>query len=231
LPEALTPERNGAQKNGCVRKAYEIETLVCAKVGDAIDALVRERIAVGDLDADSIGQLQAGAIVLREQLGDQRPAVVREALLRLVQRIDVTEGHVAIAINPAAIHAALYADEHIVTASIGFVRAGRQVRLLLPPVDPDVDRPRNPALLKVVAQAFVARRTIETGLSLDAAASQLGYGREYLTDLVRVAYLSPRIIEAILDGTQPATLSRRRLLQASNIPLDWPGQERMFGFS
>tara|TARA_R110000787_G_scaffold5442_1_gene19828 strand:- start:9344 stop:9547 length:204 start_codon:yes stop_codon:yes gene_type:complete len=43
-------------------------------------------------------------------------------------------------------------------------------------------------------------------------------------------YLAPDIVTAILDGTQPTTLTRKIVLE-SNIPTDWAIQRQLFGFS
>jgi hypothetical protein len=48
--------------------------------------------------------------------------------------------------------------------------------------------------------------------------------------LLRVSYLAPDIITAILDGAQPPELTRRGLLDA-NLPLDWALQRKLFGFA
>ena len=44
-----------------------------------------------------------------------------------------------------------------------------------------------------------------------------------------LAFLSPRIQEAILAGTQPPDLSLERIVR-SGIPFDWDQQERKFRF-
>jgi len=46
--------------------------------------------------------------------------------------------------------------------------------------------------------------------------------------MIRTSYLSPAIITAIVDGTQPQTLSRRQLVQTVRLPLDWAEQQRLF---
>jgi DNA invertase Pin-like site-specific DNA recombinase len=47
--------------------------------------------------------------------------------------------------------------------------------------------------------------------------------------LVRLNYLAPDIVAAILDGTQPADLTRRRLIEC-DLPIDWALQRRLLGF-
>ena len=45
--------------------------------------------------------------------------------------------------------------------------------------------------------------------------------------LLRFAYLAPDIVEAIVEGRQPRTLTVKLLLQG--IPLDWSDQRAAFG--
>ena len=51
----------------------------------------------------------------------------------------------------------------------------------------------------------------------------------HMMRLLRLNYLAPDIVTAILDGAQPKELTRRELLDA-NLPLDWALQRKMFGF-
>jgi hypothetical protein len=50
--------------------------------------------------------------------------------------------------------------------------------------------------------------------------------------LVRLSYLSPKIIHAIATGEQPIELTPTRLVALSrNLPHDWQEQRRLLGFS
>ena len=63
-------------------------------------------------------------------------------------------------------------------------------------------------------------------------ASRLGVRRDYLTVLVRLSYLSPEIVRAILMGQQPIELSATRLVKLSkDLPHDWRAQRQVLGFS
>lgn len=48
--------------------------------------------------------------------------------------------------------------------------------------------------------------------------------------IVRLNYLAPDIVAAILDGHQPPNLNRRTLLYA-NLPMDWAQQRTLLGFA
>jgi len=46
-----------------------------------------------------------------------------------------------------------------------------------------------------------------------------------------LAFLAPDIVEAILDGRQPADLTATRLRRLTNLPAAWSEQRRLLGFA
>lgn len=48
---------------------------------------------------------------------------------------------------------------------------------------------------------------------------------------IRLIYLAPDIITAILDGRQPPLLNANRLRRLSEIPADWGKQRKLLGFA
>ena len=53
-----------------------------------------------------------------------------------------------------------------------------------------------------------------------------GLTRRYIRRLVNLAFLSPQLVEAILQGRQPAALTVTRLTEL-DLPLDWSEQRRL----
>jgi hypothetical protein len=49
--------------------------------------------------------------------------------------------------------------------------------------------------------------------------------------LLRLATLAPSIVQAIIEGRQPASLTRQRLAKITNLALDWDEQRRLLGFA
>lgn len=47
------------------------------------------------------------------------------------------------------------------------------------------------------------------------------YKQRHLQQLVRLSFLAPDIISAIVDGTQPPDLTGRKIMRINKIPLDW----------
>ena len=89
-------------------------------------------------------------------------------------------------------------------------------------------------LASLIARAIATRNMLLAGRddSIDAMASRLGVRRDYLAVLVRLSYLSPAIVRAIVAGEQPIALTPTRLVALSrNLPHDWHEQRRLLGFS
>ena len=53
-----------------------------------------------------------------------------------------------------------------------------------------------------------------------------GISRRYIRRLVNLAFLSPKLIEAILQGGQPVELTATRLTEL-DLPLDWTEQHKL----
>jgi site-specific DNA recombinase len=87
-------------------------------------------------------------------------------------------------------------------------------------------------LVMLLVEAQQVRDLILTSpdLSLNQIAKREGRCRTQLRNLVRVSWLSPRIVEAIVSGKQPSHLDRRLLLEA-DLPACWAAQEQMLGIS
>ena len=64
---------------------------------------------------------------------------------------------------------------------------------------------------------------------VDVAKAQ-GFTEKYFTLLLRLATLDPGIVQAILEGRQPPSLTRLRLAKITNLPIDWAGQRSALGF-
>ena len=81
-------------------------------------------------------------------------------------------------------------------------RTGRGVRLI---VGDGTTSPPDEGLVGLMARAFDAREQLLSGRysSIDDMARQTNASGTYLTSLVRLTYLAPDIVRAILDGRQP----------------------------
>ena len=87
-------------------------------------------------------------------------------------------------------------------------------------------------LVSLLAEAMEVQRMVlhSPELSLNQLGKREGRCRTRLARLLRISWLSPRIVEAVAAGTQPKTVTRKVLL-SSEIPLAWEEQERMLGLA
>ena len=84
--------------------------------------------------------------------------------------------------------------------------------------------------LLIRARRFNAAVVRSDGVPFAALAEREGVSRSYFTRLVRLSYLAPDIIQAILDGRQPRDLNADKLLLHSRLPLAWNEQRTALGF-
>jgi site-specific DNA recombinase len=92
-----------------------------------------------------------------------------------------------------------------------------------------MDEARRVSLLTAIARARDGIETIVKNHALDfaAIARREGLAERHVRFLAPLAYLSPRVIEAIAEGHAPAGLTVTRL--ARNLPLAWADQEEQLG--
>ena len=85
-------------------------------------------------------------------------------------------------------------------------------------------------LIKALSRAWRWQQLLDAGVygSIAEMADKEGINRSYLSRTIRLALLAPDIVEAILNGTQPATLQPRR--PRAPFPIDWEQQRTAFGF-
>ncbi len=93
--------------------------------------------------------------------------------------------------------------------------------------------PPDPSLCRLMARSHAIRERLQNdpGLSLKEIAREEDVVASYVTRLLRLSFLAPDIIAAMLKGNQPAELTASRLAQWKNLPLDWAEQRRVLGFS
>ena len=113
--------------------------------------------------------------------------------------------------------------------AIAFKRRGAETKLVLPRLAQQNDRSRcDPALIKAIARGRTWFEELATGRvrSLQELAKRDGITRRYIRRLVGLAFLSPQLVEAILEGRQPVELTATRLTEI-DLPLDWTEQRRL----
>ena len=91
---------------------------------------------------------------------------------------------------------------------------------------PDENNPLYLALIK----AFKWQEILtQENLKIDELASREQLSREYVGKIMKMTYLAPDIVTAIVDGSYPKTLSLNKIIEAE-IPTLWTEQRIKYGF-
>jgi hypothetical protein len=115
------------------------------------------------------------------------------------------------------------------TAAVAFTRRGAETKLVLPGLAQQNHSSRfDPALIRAIARGRAWFEELATGRarSLQELAKCNGISRRYIRRLVGLAFLSPALVEAILQGRQPVELTTTRLAEF-DLPLDWTEQHKL----
>ena len=80
------------------------------------------------------------------------------------------------------------------------------------------------AMIKALARAFRWRQLLETGAyaTVEEIAAAEKINASYVSRVLRLTLLAPNIVEAILDGRQPAEMTLAALMQP--LPVAWERQ-------
>ena len=122
-------------------------------------------------------------------------------------------------------------ETYLIDIPLSSTRGPRKQCLPIAPKPAGTTEPSKP-LVRLIDRARAAQALVETHRSepLSELARQMRHSESNFVRLVRLNYLAPDIITAILDGSQPSALTREILFQ-TDLPLDWALQRRVLGFA
>jgi DNA invertase Pin-like site-specific DNA recombinase len=219
ISQAVLQDR--VQEAGSIARlpARELEQVVTNAVFNALGKDERTRVAAARLDG--MGQ--------RDR---------QQALRRVVRRVEISDSRIGVTMDPSALEkldGVARPDDNgdgLTTIELPFdiVRRDNGARVLatggsMPAVDSSAS-----ALVKAVARGYAWRQQLLNGSVRSTAeiARNEGITRRYVARLLRLGFLAPDIIAAILANRQPAHMTVDRL--RGPIPFDWDEQRRLFGF-
>jgi site-specific DNA recombinase len=209
-------------------------------------ALLRDRKANAGsrtrVNADEMERLVVGVLsreLSRPELSTEGPTngwtVATRALVRdAVERVVVQSAHIQIIRKQMATSAT--AEEtcddpnvHMVPMPAPRPRARKEI--VIPGGRDSTPRRVNQALILALARAKTWMRDLRAGKYADTVeiARRFKFGDEHVRRVLRIGYLAPDIIEAIIEGRQPRSMTVKRLLQ--RVPCDWADQRAAFGFA
>jgi len=110
-------------------------------------------------------------------------------------------------------------------------RTGMEMRFMLDGAESCT--PPDAALVRLLIRAHSLARRVgaHPSSTLEEVGAKEGMGAPYAARLMRLNYLAPDIVVAILNGRHPVALTASRLMADTRLPLDWSEQRRSFGFT
>ncbi len=236
LPAGDHPQ---AQK-GMRVPAGDIEALVL----DRLRAFFSSRTDIGDaltpldLEARAFDAALRNAFTLSKRWLAMPPVEMKSLIRDIVERVTVAADRIEIRLSRAKMAAALEAgasqrpnlDPVVVLIEAKLRRAGKGKRLV---IANGAKAEVNAGLVELIKDAFTIRIQLLSGSddSIEAMSGRLRMNKGRLTSLIRLSYLAPDIVRALLEGRQPIELTPTRLLRLSkDLPHDWSEQRHVLDF-
>ena len=245
VSKSLMTEGVKAPRRGQRIPAAHIEALVIGRIRAWLADPVAVLNAVQCHEPDAVAQkrlLEEAARLVgswHELDADRLRAILCAAVTRVQvnsDQIDVTLDQMGIAFwlngkaQPQPAHSE--GDERerhlmVLTIPARLKRAGIEMRLVVE----DRSEPANvdPGLVRLLLRAHAIRaRVLEApSLPLKEVAAEEGISSSYVTRLLRLAFLAPAVVTAILNGRHPPQLTASRLMDDTRLPLDWTAQREL----
>jgi DNA invertase Pin-like site-specific DNA recombinase len=236
---ALITDAGTDRAQGWRLAASEIDEIVIRILSDALTSPARlvERFGASGMPSDLIRKLLHRAARMAAALGGS-PGEQAKLVRELVEQIRVDENILAIKLRRRVLlggdvpsYASEAASDNAIelTASVAFTWRGAETKLVLPGLAQQEHSLRcDPALIKAIARGRAWFEELATGRarSLQDLAKRDGISRRYIRRLVGLAFLSPQLVEAILQGRQSVELTATRLTELE-LPLDWTEQHEL----
>jgi len=211
-----------------------------AEVFGAIEPLVG--------DVNDCTDVVVGAAGLAQRWPDLDPAERRAILMTLVDRIDLLRETLEIRIIPGRLPAVLCgetgpqelnrkpnADEPIITFTVParLKRAGKETRLLVDGAAGGRRRQPDHSLYRLLARAYRYNDMVmrSSGKTISQLAADAGVVRSYFTRILRLSFLAPEIVKAILRDRHPIELTAKRLANELHLPIAWDEQHALLRLS
>jgi len=110
-------------------------------------------------------------------------------------------------------------------------RTGMEVRLLVDGAG--ARRKPDHSLCRVLAQAnrYHAMVMHNRGMTMAELAAEAGVGGSYFTRILRLSFLAPELVKAILRDRHPLELTAKKLAGDTRLPIAWQEQRAQLGIA
>lgn len=212
--------------------AREIETTVTTHLARALDDPLALLTQAGiPLDSDHLRIILAKT----ERLANSVRRKQRDVISDLVDKVVVHPREIIIQLSIVAlcrfcsINPIHSPDSISLTVPVRLTRTGRAPRLIQRDGRSVTQGKPDLGLIALLRKARNWWQQLQTGTSnIATIAREEKVNDSWVSRIVRLNFLAPAIVEAILSGTQPASVSATSL-RTAKLPIDWDEQITMFG--
>jgi DNA invertase Pin-like site-specific DNA recombinase len=191
-------------------------------------------LAMKDLSPGSLKRIVGQAKALAEDLKDHHTA--HRLVSEVIDKVTVHQDALELRLQRDKLAGLLGAESrsedpvHVITSPCKLARRGQDLRFILPLLeDSNAFSRQDPALIDAVAKAHLWWEWIKDGdvKSLSEIAKREGIDKPKVTRLLRLAFLSPRLVRQIRDGEQPVGVTVKTLTREHDLPRLWQEQEAL----
>ena len=230
--------------------AGDVEQLVA----DRITGFLRDEAAVFDAIETFVEDLNERRSII-EQAADLagrwrnlEPSEKRRILQSLVERIEVGRESVKIRVRPGRVPDVVDPDGHMMRTDQAAAdvepaldlavparlkRVGMETKLLIDGAGGGPRGTPDRSMLRLLAQAHRYREMMleAQGRTMRDLAREAGVGRPYFCRIVRLGFLAPDVVKAVLRDRHPPELTAKRLSLHTKLPNAWEDQISALGIA
>jgi hypothetical protein len=197
-------------------------------------------------DATESSGLIARAAELAGSWPALAPAEQRRMLLALLARVDIHRESVEIRVLARGLLSILRGESNSLdrkhpadeiprtitwTIPVRLRRTGIEKRLLIDGATGAERRHPDHSLCRLLAQAHQYHGMLmrSEGKTITQLAQDARVSGSYFTRVLRLSFLAPEILQAILRNRHPIDLSAKRLVNKTRLPVAWDAQHALLG--
>jgi DNA invertase Pin-like site-specific DNA recombinase len=233
--------------------AHDIERIVISRLAAylAVPSNIAN-LAGSDIDAHALQQALAKADLAAAALRSGSTQAKYEIITQMLAQAVLHEDRVELTLSQSGLAELLQIERSPLSAPIilsiaaNRMRRGHQIRLVIegegglaktpvkpsPPAVLPSDHQRDTKLIALLADAHAARKLVlaHPDTPLADLAKQHGKCRKHLAKLIELSCLAPDIVEAVIGGRQPSSLTAAKL-RSTQLPLAWRQQRLLLEIS
>jgi len=219
----------GCDPTGWRLPARELEVSVANHISHHLGQCAKRHLVLEASDAASA----QGASRLLSSLAS---AIAKEGIqsaVSLIRSGRIGREVLTIDLDPTTIASAIgvpadQLDRRLLAIEVSFEcrRRGVEIRIVAGDIMPAPD----PSLIRALRNARIWSEQMRSGIPLAHIAKSEKASERYMSRIMHLDGLSPKIKDAIVNGRQPIDLTLKALLR-THPPLAWDAQERQLGFA